>query len=517
MESERVHPQTASDDALARGRDGVDPSWYLAQYPDVAAGRVDPVVHYLQSGWREGRDPRPDFSTLGYLALNDDVARSGQNPLIHYLHTGGPGSFAHTGGKAYWHRLWRTGLLHPKTGDPPPTAAQPFGSPGRKKLLFVGHEATRTGAPLILLALMEALGRLTGAELYLVLERDGPLLEDYRRVAHVLVNRNGALYGPSVPQLLDELATPAPDLALCNCAETWRLMEEVRRAGIPRIVALVHERMSHFPDEVGRVVHRAADRVIFPARAVKMSAVRFFPQYRDADVVPQGLLKDDFGLSDKAGARKTVRDELGLSADVRIVLGCGVRQPRKGLDLFIQLAARVRSQTDVPVRFLWVGGDALATEFKQFVQHDIALLDLDADVQFIDETVDPERYFQAADVYALTSRDDPFPCVVHEAMACALPVVAFDRAGGAGEALAEGCGIIVPYLDLDAMAQQVCAVMSRPADFAAMGKRAERLVRSMYRFADYAQRILAICRELELSRPQWPRSGGCNPAVLQTR
>jgi glycosyltransferase involved in cell wall biosynthesis len=278
-------------------------------------------------------------------------------------------------------------------------------------------------------------------------------------------------------------------------------MKEVRGAGTPRIVALVHERMSRYGDEVGRAVYRAADRVVFPAHAVKLAAARLFPEYRDADVVPQGLLNDGFGFGDKAAARTAVRDELNLSADVRIVLGCGVREPRKGLDLFVQLAARVRSQADVPVCFLWVGGDARPTQFQQFVRHDIALLDLDADVRLLDETADPGRYFQAADVYALTSRDDPFPCVVHEAMACALPVVAFDRAGGAPEALAEGCGIVVPYLDLDAMAKQVCAVIRRPAAFAAMTHMAERRVRSVYRFADYARRILAICDELDV---------GCN-------
>ena len=513
MEAEDVQLMTASDDALARGGGGVDQAWYLAQYPDVAAAGMDPVVHYLKHGWREGRDPRPDFSTVAYLALNGDVARSGQNPLIHYLRAGGRGAFAPEDASTNWHRIWRTGLLHPKTGEPPPAAAQLFGAPGRRKLLFVGHEATRTGAPLILLALMEALGRLTGAELYLVLERDGPLLEDYRRLAHVLVNRNGALNGPSMRQLLDEIAIPAPDLALCNSAETWRLMKQARRAGIARIVALVHERMSRYGDEVGRTVHRAADRVVFPAHAVKLAAARLFPEYADADVVPQGLLKDGFGFGDKAAARRTVRDELGLSADVRIVLGCGVREPRKGLDLFVQLAARVRSQIDVPVCFLWVGGDARPTEFKQFVQHDIALLDLGADVQLIDETDNPECYFQAADVYALTSRDDPFPCVVHEAMACALPVVAFDRAGGAGEALAEGCGMVVPYLDLDAMGQHVCAVVRRPTAFAAMGQMAERRLRSVYRFTDYARRILWICDELEADRQRSPEMGGASIAA----
>jgi hypothetical protein len=77
------HP--ASDDALARGEGGVDQAWYVATYPDVAAAGMDPVVHYLQFGWREGRDPRRDFSTRRYLADHEDVARSARNPFIHYL------------------------------------------------------------------------------------------------------------------------------------------------------------------------------------------------------------------------------------------------------------------------------------------------------------------------------------------------------------------------------------------------------------------------------------------------
>jgi glycosyltransferase involved in cell wall biosynthesis len=263
---------------------------------------------------------------------------------------------------------------------------------------------------------------------------------------------------------------------------------------------LVHERVSRYAAEPAHLLHAKADRVIFPAQAVKQAAAHAYPQYRDADVVPQGLLNDRFGLADKAAARCALRAELGLGPDTRIVLGCGVRHPRKGLDLFVQLAARVRARSTAPPHFLWLGGDELPTEFKLFVEHDIALLGLGASISLAAETADPERYFLAADVFALTSRDDPFPCVVHEAMACALPVVAFSDAGGAGEALSDDCGIMVPYLDLDAMARHVAAIIGQPADFAAMGERAERRVRSQYRFADYARRVLEICTKLQAER-----------------
>ena len=75
----------ASDDALARGEGGVDQVWYIATNPDVAAAGIDPVAHYLQFGWREGRDPRRDFSTLQYIADHEDIAMSAENPFIHYL------------------------------------------------------------------------------------------------------------------------------------------------------------------------------------------------------------------------------------------------------------------------------------------------------------------------------------------------------------------------------------------------------------------------------------------------
>jgi hypothetical protein len=63
-------------------------AWYLARYPDVARAGIDPLLHYIQYGAAEGRDPSPDFSTTAYLERNSDVARAGLNPLLHYIRYG---------------------------------------------------------------------------------------------------------------------------------------------------------------------------------------------------------------------------------------------------------------------------------------------------------------------------------------------------------------------------------------------------------------------------------------------
>jgi CDP-glycerol glycerophosphotransferase (TagB/SpsB family) len=65
-----------------------DRAGYLARYPDVAASGIDPVIHYLDVGAREGRDPCEFFDSAYYLQSNQDVAAAGFNPLLHFCEFG---------------------------------------------------------------------------------------------------------------------------------------------------------------------------------------------------------------------------------------------------------------------------------------------------------------------------------------------------------------------------------------------------------------------------------------------
>lgn len=65
-----------------------DTTWYLAQNPDVAAAGANPLLHYVRTGWKEGRNPSPEFDILGYLAQNPDVVEAGAEPLHHFLTVG---------------------------------------------------------------------------------------------------------------------------------------------------------------------------------------------------------------------------------------------------------------------------------------------------------------------------------------------------------------------------------------------------------------------------------------------
>ena len=59
-------------------------TWYLHQNRDVFLAGIAPAAHYLDVGWREGRDPSLRFSTNSYLQKNPDVAEMDICPLIHW-------------------------------------------------------------------------------------------------------------------------------------------------------------------------------------------------------------------------------------------------------------------------------------------------------------------------------------------------------------------------------------------------------------------------------------------------
>lgn len=65
-----------------------DAKYYLRRYPDIAEAGVDPLAHFLSTGWAEGRNPCALFDTELYLERNPDVALVGMNPLVHYVRHG---------------------------------------------------------------------------------------------------------------------------------------------------------------------------------------------------------------------------------------------------------------------------------------------------------------------------------------------------------------------------------------------------------------------------------------------
>lgn len=188
-------------------------------------------------------------------------------------------------------------------------------------------------------------------------------------------------------------------------------------------------------------------------------------------------------------SREEVFAELGFSQDAFLIAGCGRTGWNKGVDVFLQLA-RIVCARQPRARFIWLGPGS-AWKIPE-LRHDAQMAGLSEKVIFTDEIPNPLDYFSAADVYALTSREDSFPLTCLEAAALGKPIVCFAGAGGMPEFVEEDCGFVVPYLDTEAMAERIISLKECPGCREKMGAAARKKVAERHDVSIAAPRILEI-------------------------
>lgn len=133
-------------------------------------------------------------------------------------------------------------------------------------------------------------------------------------------------------------------------------------------------------------------------------------------------------------------------------------QERKGTDLFVETAIKVCRQNP-SVEFMWLGGGEPYGTWQTDVERE-GLSDRILFPGYVDSAY---LILRRASVFFLSSRDDPFPLSVLEAMSLGRSIVTFD-VGGAPEALA-GLGHLVVPFDTDAAATTILACLDKaPAD-----------------------------------------------------
>lgn len=86
--NDKARLKLQQETALILTSEYFDLDWYLARYPDVVNGNINPAEHYLRFGAAEGRMPGPLFDGNWYLQRYPDVALSGINPLLHFIKFG---------------------------------------------------------------------------------------------------------------------------------------------------------------------------------------------------------------------------------------------------------------------------------------------------------------------------------------------------------------------------------------------------------------------------------------------
>ncbi len=373
---------------------------------------------------------------------------------------------------------------------------------GRGRIALISHDAHPHGAQYLALNLARELKKI-GLDVAVLLQGDGRLEPDFEAVA--TVHRLYAMTPDAVAALARTLRAGGCDALIANTAVSGRVTPAFAAAGM-RIVALVHE-LPGVIAEYGlesaiAALARDSVAVVVAADDVRDGLRGHWPNDLPQERIvlrPQGLFTRSRyrGCSDMGEARRRLRAKLGLPAQARIVLAVGYADRRKGVDLLAQAAARCCARS-ADTHVIWVGHrdavlqpqiDALLAQGGIADRFHFAGLDFDTD-----------DYYAGADVYALSSREDPFPSVVLESLSVGTPVVAFAGTGG-GARLVEthAAGLVAPAFDVAAYADAIDALLDDDVLRARCGDAGRALVDRDFSFRDYALALVNLAG-LEMPR-----------------
>lgn len=317
----------------------------------------------------------------------------------------------------------------------------------RSGILLIGHDAFPAGAQHLLLETGRTLKRCFGAEIQFILLEGGTLLDDYRNVAPTEVLPLGL---ESTPSRLNALHKQGFRSAIINSAASSGIAPQLTEAGIDflflihELPALLHSRNLWASMEQACSLAR---HIIVPAPSIakKLDLV----SSEKLKILPQGLYCT---APFSAKTRQTIRKHLGLDSADRVIIGAGYADLRKGFDLFLQLWRKMHGQAHC----IWLGDIDPVLKNNLHVELTHALSSGTFHMPGRVENV--PVWLAAADVFVLSSREDPYPSVVLEALASGLPCIAFEETGGIPDLLRQFSSEtsdhsrVIPFADVLAMA-----------------------------------------------------------------
>jgi len=292
-----------------------------------------------------------------------------------------------------------------------------------------------------------------------------------------------------------------PAIVYSSTVVNGPLLEQIRDLGMP-IVSHAHELQKSIErwaaGEIMAATVRASDLFMAAAPAIRdnlvarhgipAEQVAVVPAHIDCDQEPPG-----------AAEREAVRHEWHAGPDDVVVFGCGTTDWRKGPDLFCEIAALAGEQ--VPgLRFAWAGGDA------DYHRDWLAERGLSRRVHFLGTRGDVRKLLHAADIFLLSSREDPMPLVALEAAATGLPVVCFAGAGDIPGFVGDDAGVVVPMEDVPAATEAILSLARDADQRRRLGTTGCQRVRATYDSRIVAAETIRLLREVAAGRRSWEDS-----------
>lgn len=386
-------------------------------------------------------------------------------------------------------------------------------------ILFLSHDASRSGAPIMLLNILGWLRRNRNFNFRVLTGKQGNLSSDFMAAGPTdSFQPSNALWYRFIRKLrlhhwhesrhLADLRESllASDVALIyvnSVASAW-LLDSLSFLGCP-VICHVHEldgAIRTIGSESIALLEKRQPTYIAVSQAVRSCLVKNHGIPASRVHLIHGFVPNiRSGADDTKLKRKEVFEKLSLVEDAQLVCGCGSIETRKGTDLFLQVAAEtVRQHSATPIHFVWVGGAPGKVSEMQGEATRAGLTDV---IHFVGQTTNPDAYLAASDLFLLTSREDPFPLVVMEAAQYGNPIVCFSNAGGAPEFVEPDAGYVIPDFDVRKMSEKVAALLASPELRGRMGRAARDKVSRNHNLDLGGDRIAAIIESVMQVSTEW--------------
>jgi glycosyltransferase involved in cell wall biosynthesis len=394
-----------------------------------------------------------------------------------------------------------------------------------KKILFISHDANRAGGQIVLLQLLRQLKQ-HNLPMHLLLCSDGPLEDEFKEILPTTrLPRLGDIHFSSLitkilrllgvenrlknrllnkkwAQFRQEMAAQDFGLIFVNTIGSAAAYRELSFLSLPTVL------FAHELEMSIKKYSSALDMDYLMARTkhlivVSRAVADYFKQtyqYPDSQISTFQIIDTPLILSKIEEGRKVdIRQKMGLPNDAILIGGCGHAEWRKGNDIFMMVARQVIQHfADKPVYFVWVGmrEDSELYEVQRF---DAIRMEIAHRIVHVGLTPDVFHYLSQFDVFALTSREDPYPLVVLETALAEKPIVCFEKAGGAPELVEEDAGFVVPYLDEVAMSHRIIELINNQEMRLQMGQKAKQKVLERHPTEKSVVKVMRIVRDLNVS------------------
>ena len=373
------------------------------------------------------------------------------------------------------------------------------------KVLFISHEASRSGAPIVLLHLLRWIKKNTALQFEILLLADGQLRSDFEAIAETFVLSKLTrqhTYQSRIKQKLRKttlndvykkaaatLAKNKYSLVYGNTIVSLPWLTIFKENHAVKTLCCIHE-LSYatgyfFTNLYIEENLRLTDGVIAVSGAVKTHLMAAFNvpaekislhyEFIDTEVMP---VFNDGSLAD-----------LGTTEGQFIIGTGGAPSWRKGTDLVIPLVLKLTELfPNFDFKIAWLGADT-GDEWAKILTYDALKCGVDNKLLFISNKPDPLNYLNLFDVFVLLSREDPFPLIVLEAAFLKKPVIAFENSGGIPEFVTQGAGLLAPYLNVTNLAELVYQLSKDNGAAKKMGFKGNELVIDKYSTTVVAQAI----------------------------